>query len=130
EAVFARNISSMKEKRVAASQRFSNPVGITITDRTQFLDDIANALLASKIVSYAQGFEMIEAAGIQNKWKLHKGSIALMWRAGCIIRSKFLGNIRDAFAEDPKLENLLLAPWFTKKIQECESGWRRVVSTA
>jgi len=81
-------------------------------------------------VSYAQGFSMIEAAGKSYGWKLNKGSIALMWRAGCIIRSSFLGNIRDAFTTDPNLRNLLMAPWFTDKVQSCESGWRKVVATA
>ncbi|MCB2157047.1 decarboxylating NADP(+)-dependent phosphogluconate dehydrogenase [bacterium] len=130
EAVFARNLSAMKETRVRASKHLPAPTISSRPDRAEFIKALADALLASKIVSYAQGYQMIEAAGTEFGWKLNKGGIALMWRAGCIIRSAFLGDIRNAFAEDPQLENLILAPFFRDRILKAEAGWRRVVSTA
>lgn len=132
EAVFSRNLSALKEQRVEASKILKGPkakVG-AVADKAKFLEALREALLASKMVSYAQGFSMIEAAGAQFKWKLNRGGIALMWRAGCIIRSSFLGKIRDAYALNPSLTNLLLDPWFTERMARCQDGWRTVVSTA
>ena len=131
EAVFARNLSAMKDRRVKAAATFSRTTpGATGMDRKALLAALHDALLASKMVSYAQGFDMIEAAGKANEWSLNKGAIALMWRAGCIIRSVFLGRIKEAFTADPGLDNLLLAPWFRDRILECEAGWRTAISTA
>lgn len=129
EAVFSRNLSAMKDRRVAAAAVFGKPpVMMEAPEKSAFLNDLRDAVLASKMVSYAQGFDMIEAAARDFGWKLNKGAIALMWRAGCIIRSSFLGRINSAFNEDPGLDNLLLAPWFTDRIVECENGWRRTVA--
>lgn len=130
EAVFSRSLSAFKDERIAASRAFADGPRISITDRKPFLDALRDAVLASKMVSYAQGFSMIEAAAKQNGWKLNRGSIALMWRAGCIIRSAFLGKIRDAYDQNPGLKNLLLDPWFTERLLGAQSGWRRVVSAA
>lgn len=130
EAVFARNISSMKDERVVASKTLAGVDGKVAIERDVFIQHLHDALLASKIVSYAQGFEMIEAAGKANNWSLNKGAVALMWRAGCIIRSSFLGKIRDAFENDTQLVNLMLDPWFTEKLAGCQAGWRQVVSSA
>ena len=95
-----------------------------------FVRDISHALYASKIVSYAQGYMLMAAAGEQNKWNLNFGGIALMWRGGCIIRSAFLADIKEAFDKNKKLKNLLLAPFFKKAIKSSQRGWRKVVSTA
>ncbi len=130
EAVFSRNISAMKDHRVEASKVLKANGTKVDADKKEMLEAIRSAVLASKMVSYAQGFQMIEEAGKENSWKLNKGAIALMWRAGCIIRSSFLGNIRDAFDNNPDLSNLLLDPWFTKRITECIPGWRKVVAAA
>lgn len=130
EAVFARNISSMKDQRVEASAHFESPEPIDVPDKAAFLEALRSGLLASKMVSYAQGFQMIEAAAKANNWELNKGSVALMWRAGCIIRSSFLGNIREAFEKNPNLTNLLLDPWFRDRMRAAAPGWRRVVAAA
>ena len=114
EAVFARCLSSQKEERVRASSILSGPVGSTIEgDKQVWIDDIHNALYAAKIVSYAQGFVLLQAAAKEFNWKLNYGEIASIWRAGCIIRSKFLGNIKEAFDRNANLENLMLDPFFT-----------------
>jgi len=99
-------------------------------DKKAFIADLGKALYASKIVSYAQGYQMMQAAAVEYKWDLSYGGIALLWRGGCIIRSKFLGKIKEAYDKDPKLSNLLLAPFFQQKIDEAQDGWRRVVATA
>jgi 6-phosphogluconate dehydrogenase len=131
EAVFSRNISAFKEQRVAASAVLKGPQTVpNIADKEAFLAALHDAVLASKIVSYAQGFGMIEAAAKAQNWRINKGAVALMWRAGCIIRSGFLGRIRDAFEGNASLQNLLLDPWFTRRIMACQAGWRRAVSTA
>ncbi len=130
EAVFSRNLSAMKELRLTASDHFPDTQKTHRPKKGEFLEALRKALLASKMVSYAQGFQMIDAAGKENGWELNRGAIALMWRAGCIIRSAFLGNIRDAYDRDPTLQNLLLDPWFQERIQECEEGWRRAIAVA
>jgi len=117
-----------KEERIEAAKVLSGPPEpASKPDKQAFLNDLRDALLASKMVSYAQGFEMIDAAAKENEWKLNKGAIALMWRAGCIIRSVFLEHIRDAFDKNPDLVNLLVDQWFADRIQKSQSGWRRVV---
>jgi 6-phosphogluconate dehydrogenase len=130
EAVFARIISSQKEERVMASKMLNKKPAVFKGDKQQFIRDIGNALFASKVVSYAQGYLLMKAAAKEYGWKLNYGGIALMWRGGCIIRSVFLGKIKEAYDRNPELSNLLLDPFFTQKVSDAEEGWRRVVSTA
>src|SRR6185369_7770576 len=114
EAVYARCLSAQKDERVRASKVLPGPPPApSVTgDRTQFIEDIRQALYASKIVSYAQGYVQLDAAAKEFGWKLNNGNIALLWRGGCIIRSQFLGDIKAAFDKNPKLENLLLDDFF------------------
>jgi len=130
EAVYARCLSAMKEDRVAASKILSGPKSKFDGDRNAFIEDIRQALLASKIVSYAQGFMLLREAAREFKWELNYGSIAMMWRAGCIIRSAFLGKIKAAFQKNPSLTNLLLDDYFKGVIDRCQGSWRHVVSKA
>jgi 6-phosphogluconate dehydrogenase len=130
EAVFARCLSAQKDERVRASKVLTGPEPGFKGDRKAFIEDLKLALYASKIVSYAQGYVLMRAAAEEYGWKLNNGGIALMWRGGCIIRSVFLGNIKDAFDRDPDLENLLLDPFFKEKIDSAQDSWRRVVATA
>jgi 6-phosphogluconate dehydrogenase len=130
EAVYARCVSAMKEARVEASKQFKGPKPLIKADRAKFINDIRKALYASKIVSYAQGFMLLRAAAQHYNWNLNYGSIALMWRGGCIIRSVFLGKIKEAFDKNPQLTNLLLDPFFKKAILDGQASWRSVVATA
>ncbi len=130
EAVFARCLSAMKADRVAASKILSGPPFAFSGDRKAFVEDVRQALLASKLVSYAQGFMLLAEAAKQYKWDLNYGGIALVWRAGCIIRSAFLGRIKEAFDRNPKLSNLLLDDYFHGVIERCQASWRRVVVQA
>ncbi len=130
EAVYARCLSAIKEERVAASNILTGPKPELKGDRKAFIEDIKNALYASKIVSYAQGYTLMRAAAKTYGWKLNYGGIALMWRGGCIIRSAFLGKIKEAFDNNPELDNLLLDPFFKEKVENAQIGWRRVASTA
>lgn len=130
EAVFARCLSAIKEERVAASKILQGPTSNFKGDRTQFIEDIRKALYASKICSYAQGFQLMKAAAAEYGWNLNYGQIALMWRGGCIIRAKFLGDIKKAFDKNPNLQNLLLDPFFKKVIDDCQDSWRKTVATA
>jgi 6-phosphogluconate dehydrogenase len=130
EAVFARCLSALKDERVAASKLLRGPKPQFTGDRKAFITDIGHALYASKIVSYAQGYQLLQAAAQEWKWDLSYGGIALMWRGGCIIRSKFLGKIKEAYDKDPKLSNLLLAPFFREKMEAVQDSWRRVVAQA
>ena len=130
EAVFSRCISAMKEERVAASKKLRGPKPIIKTNREKFIGDIRSALYASKIISYAQGFMLLRAAAAEYGWKLNYGEIALMWRGGCIIRSQFLGKIKEAFDKRKRLPNLLLDPYFKREIRKSQRGWRNVVATA
>ena len=131
EAVFARCLSAAKDERVAASKVFAAPEGVPVGEgRSELLAGLRYALYASKVVSYAQGFLLLRAAAAEYGWKLNYGGIALMWRGGCIIRSAFLGRIKEAFDADPSLPNLLLAPFFRDKIATAEKGWRGVVAAA
>ena len=130
EAVYARCLSAMKEERVAASKILSGPKGQMDGDKKAMIEDIRQALLASKIVSYAQGFMLLREAAKEYKWDLNYGSVAMMWRAGCIIRSAFLGKIKAAFQNNPNLSNLLLDDYFKGVIERCQGSWRRVVAKA
>ncbi len=130
EAVFARCLSALKDERVAASKALVGPDTEFNGDRAELLNDLEQALYASKIVSYAQGFQLMRAMSDENDWQLDYGAVALMWREGCIIRSVFLGNIRDAFNKNPGLTNLLLDPFFEDAIRNAQAAWRRVVATA
>lgn len=124
EAVFARCLSALKDERVEASRHYPAPQHAFKANP----DQISQALYASKIISYAQGFMLMRAASEENQWKLNFGSIALMWRGGCIIRSKFLGKIKEAFSKNPKLASLLVDPFFIGEITKCIPAWRQVVS--
>jgi len=130
EAVFARCLSAIKDERVAAAKVLKGPSAQFSGDKRQFVEDIRKALLASKIVSYAQGYMLMREAAKEYKWNLNYGGIALMWRGGCIIRSVFLGHIKEAFDRNPGLTNLLLAPYFQKVIESCQDSWRRAVAKA
>ncbi len=131
EAVYARSLSALKDARVRASKVLQGPSEVKFTgDKKAFIDEVRQALYASKICSYAQGFVQMQAAAIEHQWPLDFGSIALLWRGGCIIRARFLERIKEAFDQNPKLENLLLAPYFQDAIHKSQAAWRRVVSTA
>jgi 6-phosphogluconate dehydrogenase len=130
EAVFARCLSAMKEERVEASNVLSGPDGKFSGNKATFIEDIKQALLASKIISYTQGYMLMREAAREYGWNLNYGGIALMWRGGCIIRSAFLGRIKDAFDKKADLNNLLMDAWFKNKIDECQASWRRVVAKA
>jgi 6-phosphogluconate dehydrogenase len=130
EAVFSRCLSAVKADRVHASKILHGPTPKFTGDKLRLINDIKDALYASKIVSYAQGYTLMEAAAAEYKWKLNYGGIALMWRGGCIIRSAFLGKIKEAFDNNPSLANLLLDPFFKDKVEKAQNGWRNVVSAA
>ena len=130
EAVYGRCLSAAKEDRVKASAILQGPKPKFTGDKRAFLGDLAQALYASKIISYTQGYVLLEAAAEEYKWKLNYGGIALLWRGGCIIRSKFLGRIKEAFDKNPDLSNLLLDPFFKETIDRSQEAWRRVLATA
>lgn len=130
ESVFSRCLSAMKDERVAASKVLTGPTPTFEGDKTAFINDLRDALYASKVISYAQGYQMIQAAALEYGWQLDYGSIALMWREGCIIRSSFLGKIKAAFDKNPALQNLILDDFFKDKILQAQAGWRRVVAAA
>jgi 6-phosphogluconate dehydrogenase len=130
EAVFSRCLSAAKAERVRASKIFSGPRPSFAGDKKAFIDDLRKALYASKVVSYAQGYLLMREAAKEYKWNLNNGGIALMWRGGCIIRSVFLGKIKEAFDKNPGLSNLLLDPFFTRIIEDAQASWRRVVAAA
>lgn len=137
EAVYARSLSALKDERVRASKVLHGPsVGATagssssVGDAKQFIENVRQALYASKICSYAQGFVQLQAAAKEHKWPLDYGSIAMLWRGGCIIRAAFLERIKEAFDADKNLENLLLAKYFQSALEKAQSGWRHAVTTA
>ena len=130
EAVFSRCLSAVKDERVQASKILHGPETEFEADKVLFINDIREALYASKIVSYAQGYALMKAAANEYKWKLNYGGIALMWRGGCIIRSAFLGKIKEAFDNNTSITNLLLDPFFKEKMEKAQHGWRNVVSAA
>ena len=131
ESVFARCLSAQKEERVAASKILQGPAPAKFAgDRKAFLEDLRKALFAAKVVSYAQGYALMKAAAKEYGWNLNYGGIALMWRGGCIIRSVFLGKIKEAFDNNPDIANILLDPYFSGKLAEAQSGWRNVLAQA
>jgi len=142
EAVYARCLSALKDERVKASEILSGPTPTErisgknnddlelIVEKLDFVDDIKQALFASKIISYAQGFALLKAASETYNWNLNFGDIAMLWRGGCIIRSVFLSNIKDAFDRSPNLDNLLLDPYFRDAVAMAQDGWRRVCAKA
>ncbi|CAD6198841.1 unnamed protein product [Caenorhabditis auriculariae] len=133
EAVFARCLSALKDERVVASKKLPRPsvnADSVIQNKRDFVKKISKALYAAKIVSYAQGFMLLSEASTQYKWSLNFGGIALMWRGGCIIRSRFLGDIKRAFDKTPDLKNLLLDDFFVKAMTDCHESWRDVVAAA
>ena len=130
ESVFSRCLSAIKDERIAASRVLSGPKAEFAGDRDAFIDDLENALFASKLVSYAQGYSLMRTAAVTYGWTLDYGSIAMMWRGGCIIRSVFLERIRDAFKAQPELPNLLLDPYFKETVDGAQAGWRRVCANA
>ena len=130
EAVFARCVSAQKDERVEAAKIITGPTPEFTGDKVAFIEDLRQAVFASKIVSYAQGYVLMREAAKENGWNLNYGGIALMWRGGCIIRSAFLGNIKEAFDKNPELSNLLLDDYFKDKVVSAQAGWRRVSASA
>jgi len=130
EAVFARALSAIKDERLVAAKHLAGPEVVFTGDKTVFLDQLRQALFASKICSYAQGYQLMRAAAGEYHWDLNYGEIALMWRGGCIIRAQFLGDIKAAYDNDPGLQNLLLDHYFKDAIENSQSAWRKVIATA
>jgi 6-phosphogluconate dehydrogenase len=130
ESVFSRCLSAQKDLRVQASKVISGPKPEFTGDKTQMIDDLKWALYGAKIISYAQGYNLMMEAAKEYTWNLNYGGIALMWRGGCIIRSAFLGDIKAAFDKNPALPNLLLDPFFKEKVEKSQAGWRRVCAAA
>jgi 6-phosphogluconate dehydrogenase len=128
EAVFARALSAQKEQRVAAAGILHGPKADFTGDREKFIQDVESALYASKIISYAQGFALMSAMAKESGWTINNGAVALMWRGGCIIRSVFLGKIKEAFDRNPKLTSLLIDPYFAGELERAQPGWRRAVA--
>ena len=130
EAVASRCISDMKEERVQAGKSYERSNKMIADVKEEFIEDIRKALYASKIISYAQGYSLMRSAAKEYDWDLKFGNIALIWRGGCIIRSAFLGKIKEAFDRDPNMSNLILDPYFKGVIEDCLPSWRKVVATA
>jgi 6-phosphogluconate dehydrogenase len=130
EAVYARVVSALRDRRLAAAEVLSGPDPAFTADRDQALADLHDALYASKIVSYAQGFMLLRSAGLEHGWNLDLGRVASLWRGGCIIRSRFLADITGAYAADPDLTDLLLSPFFAAELNAAQGGWRRTVARA
>jgi 6-phosphogluconate dehydrogenase len=130
EAVYARCLSAMKDERVAASSILTGPQRPIVQDRQGFIEDVRRALYCSKVVSYAQGYMLLREVAKEQGWNLNLGGIALMWRGGCIIRSRFLGKIKEAFDKNPQLTNLLVDEFFSKLLNEYQPSWRRAVIQA
>jgi len=130
EAVFARCLSAMKDARVAAAKVLTGPKPPAAQDRKAFIEDVRCALYCSKVISYAQGYMLLREAAKEEGWNLNYGGIALMWRGGCIIRSRFLGKIKDAYDKNPQLSNLLLDDFFSKVLNDYQASWRRAIIQA
>lgn len=130
EAVYARCLSAIKDERIAASKVLKGPQGVFSGDKSEFIGHIEQALYASKIISYAQGFMLFKQAAKDYHWRLNYGAIALMWRGGCIIRSHFLNNIKEAFDKNSDLQNLLLDDFFVAEINKAQIGWRKVIGVS
>jgi 6-phosphogluconate dehydrogenase len=129
-AVEARILSSMKEKRVAASAELQGPKANITGDKAELVKRVHDALFASKIISYAQGLDLIKSMGAEKQWNLDLGKIAAIWRGGCIIRARFLNDITDAYRSNPELSNLMLAPFFKNLLNEFQQNWREIVALA
>jgi 6-phosphogluconate dehydrogenase len=127
ESVFARCLSAIKDERVAASKVLDGPKSKIAADKKEFIEDVRRALFCSKLISYAQGYMLLREAGVEQKWNLNMGGIALMWRGGCIIRSQFLSKIKDAYDKNPKLLNLLLDSFFSETLNKYQESWRKAV---
>jgi 6-phosphogluconate dehydrogenase len=130
EAVYARCVSALKDERVIASKAIKGPKPNISGKKEKLIQNIHDALYASKLVSYAQGYMLMQAAAKEYGWKLNYGGIALMWRGGCIIRSRFLGKIKEAFDRKKSLSNLLLDSYFKKEMKRSQKGWRNIVALA
>ncbi|MFC5995140.1 NADP-dependent phosphogluconate dehydrogenase [Pseudonocardia hispaniensis] len=130
EAVFARTLSALRAERAAAAATLAGPAPGRVENGSDLVDDIRQALYASKVVAYAQGFAQMRAASIANGWNLDLGAMATIWRGGCIIRAQFLNRIRDAYAQHPDLDNLLMVPYFTEAVANAQDAWRRVIVKA
>lgn len=130
ESVFSRCLSAQKDLRVKASEMIDGPDARTPADPGRFLRDLKDAVFASKIISYTQGFDLLREADKEYSWNLNFGNIAMLWRGGCIIRSVFLDNIKEAFIKNPDLQNMLLDDFFREKIENAQEGWRRVIALA
>jgi 6-phosphogluconate dehydrogenase len=130
EAVYARSLSAMKDERLQAAKILQGPATKFDGDKEKFVNDLEEAMYAAKIISYAQGYMLLRAAAKEHKWNLNYGGIALMWRGGCIIRSVFLGDIRNAFQRNPNLTNLLMDSYFSEQVTAAQAAWRRVVMKA
>ena len=130
EAVYARAISALKNERVAASKVLKGPQARPKPDQAEFVEQVRRALYASKIAAYAQGFQLMKLAAAENGWTLDFGSVAMMWRGGCIIRAAFLDDIKAAYDAQPELGNLLLAPYFANLMESHQGAWRQVISVA
>jgi 6-phosphogluconate dehydrogenase len=131
ESVFARCLSALKAERVNASKILEGPAPKAVDgDRAEFIENVRRALYCSKIISYAQGYMLLRAAAKENGWNLNMGGIALMWRGGCIIRSRFLGKIKDAFDKNPGIENLLLDSFFFEALNKYQASWRKALVNA
>ncbi len=131
ESVFARCLSAIKDERVKASKVLEGPHGAPATaDKAEFIENVRRALLCSKLISYAQGYMLLREAGKEQGWNLNMGGVALMWRGGCIIRSAFLGKIKEAYDKDPKLESLLLDDWFSGVLNKYQASWRKALIAA
>jgi 6-phosphogluconate dehydrogenase len=131
ESVFARCLSALKDERVEASKILQGPASkAAVGDRAEFIENVRRALYCSKIISYAQGYMLLRAAAKENGWNLNMGGIALMWRGGCIIRSRFLGKIKEAFDKNPKLENLLMDSFFFSALNQYQASWRKAAINA
>ncbi len=130
EAVFSRCLSAMKDERVKMSKVLGGPAASGAADKAAFIEDVRRALYLSKIMSYTQGYLLLQEAAKEYKWNLNLGGIALMWRGGCIIRSRFLGKIKEAFDKNPQLVNLLEDEFFTRTVNEYQASWRRAILKA
>src|ERR1700674_5519342 len=130
EAVFARCLSALKDERVTASKSLTGPKHPRAADPKGFIEDVRRALYCSKVISYAQGYMLLREAAKEQAWNLNLGGIALMWRGGCIIRSRFLGKIKEAYDKNPGLTNLLLDDFFRGEVNEYQAAWRRAIISA
>ena len=130
EAVFARCLSALKDERVTASKVLTGPQRASVQDRPAFIEDVRRALYCSKVISYAQGYMLLREAAKDQGWHLNLGGIALMWRGGCIIRSRFLGKIKEAYDKNPQLSNLLLDDFFSQLLNNYQGSWRRAIIQA